>query len=125
LLLLLRRGEAILVGLPRDVLVVPVASGERRRRDSDEQRGEHDRLRAYSLHDSPPLDLHTGSGGSNVACMCSIHTVMSARRGRPSVRSSSATGWSPSVRRAPPSRMPTPSAPETNRVRLRTPSTRL
>ena len=66
----------------------------------------------------------SGTGVSNVPCMCSVHVDMSAGRGRPSAASSLATGWSPSSRvtPSPPTSTCEPEPPCENGVAWGTPS---
>src|SRR5262249_55981988 len=124
LLLLLRRRERRLVVLPRDPGVVPVVRLGRGRHPEHERRRENER-RSPCLHRRHESLPQIRSGASKHPCMCSIEPDISARGGRPSARSSAASGWSPRTRSAPPSRMPTPSAPETKRVACSAPSIQL
>src|SRR2546428_8374273 len=113
LFLLLRRRQPVLVALPPDLLVVPVAAGARGRSREHGEAEQRSGDGACAQH---------GTGASKRPCECSIQTLMSAPFGSPRLRSSSASGWSPRTSSAPPRWIPTPVAPETNGVQCSAPS---
>src|SRR5207249_2469117 len=86
LLLLLRRRQPVLVALPPDLLVVPVAAGARGRGREHGEAEQRSGDGACAQH---------GTGASKRPCECSIQTLMSAPFGSPRLPSSSASGWSP------------------------------
>src|SRR5438094_2379360 len=113
LFLLLRRRQPVLVALPPDLLVVPVAAGARGRGREHGEAEQRSGDGARAQH---------GAGASKRPCECSIQTLMSAPFGSPRLPSSAASGWSPRTSSAPPRWIPTPVAPVTNGVRWSTPS---